>query len=652
MFMLIQTEVSCKWINDSQHFLLEHFDTIKDSPSHIYHSALPLCPPSSWLCDCYRAEFSQVVKVVEGLPAGWGPCSCTVSLSNGPQAHTSWKDLIAVGFGSSNSVTHDIVIIDATTGIHLAVLSGDANRVSSLTFSSDGTLLISGDRGGTIKLWDIQTGGIIETFDGHTGTVRSVSLSLDHTVIVSGSRDETIRLWDTGTGDCCCVIDWHTHSVSSVCFSPINSQLFISASDGGDNGAIQQWDINGHQIGPTYEGRYATFSPDGSLFVSWGWEEVSVVRSTGSGTVVAELHASGNNPMHCCFSPNGKFVAGCHVAIVYVWDISNSDPHLVGTFIGHTEIILSLAFASSHVSSADHSSVKLWQFSTSSVEPVITYSESTSLPPVPVEFVSLQANDCIAILFDATGVVRCFDTLTGICKVAFQAPYPGPEEVQLMGMQLVHDRIILVWLNPRDCLRIWDSEKDPQVIDVPWVNWVMAPKVSGDGSKVFLPIDKFIRVFSVETGELVGEVGLEGELGFEYRGWPDYDPLIVDGSKVCVNFGDSQTQGWDFGTMGSAPIPLFNIALDSPHLELNIKQKQQANRYRIRDGVTGNDIFQLSGRYANPTDVHWDGQCLVAGYSTGDVVILNLNYMSSNQRYAMCWPSHGCKGVYLLPFHK
>ena len=47
VFMLIQTEVSCKHANEDQRFLPEYSDTIHDSPSHIHHSALPLCPASS-----------------------------------------------------------------------------------------------------------------------------------------------------------------------------------------------------------------------------------------------------------------------------------------------------------------------------------------------------------------------------------------------------------------------------------------------------------------------------------------------------------------------------------------------------------------------------------------------------------------------------
>ena len=519
--------------------------------------------------------------------------------------------------------------------------------MGSLTFSSDGALLISGDWGGTVKFWDIQTGGVIRTLDGHTDIVDSVSISPDNSIIASGSRDETIRLWDSGTGECCHTIHWHSGHVNSVCFSPTNSQLFISASS---NGTIQQWDIKGHQIGLTYKGCHVTFSPDGSCFVS-RWEEATVIQNTGSG-VVANLEVSGKNPRNCCFSLDGKFVAGSISEIVYVWDITNSDPHLIGTFIGHDEGVWSLAFSSSHISSASGHSMKLWQFSTSLTEPGTTCSESTPLAPAPVELVSLQTNDGIAISVDSTGMVRSWDTSTGLCKATFQAPAPNLRNHDLIGVQLVHDRMVLVWFDREYCLQIWDSKKGHlSAKHVHWAHWIMAPRISGDGSKVFLPIDNSIQVFSVQTGEAAGQVWLKGDTGIDYGALPDYDPVMVDGSRVWVHFKDSQTLGWDFGILGSAPIPLFNVPPDSPHLVLNIKQKH-ANPYRIKDGVTNNDIFQLSGIYANPIDAQWDGQHLVASYRSGEVVILGFNHMLPHQREILCWPSHHCRGLHRLKSRK
>jgi len=61
---------------------------------------------------------------------------------------------------------------------------------------TDGTLLVSGSRDDTVKLWDVQTGGVIKTFRGHTDCVLSVAISADCTMIISGSSDKTIHLWD------------------------------------------------------------------------------------------------------------------------------------------------------------------------------------------------------------------------------------------------------------------------------------------------------------------------------------------------------------------------------------------------------------------------------------------------------------------------
>ena len=50
--------------------------------------------------------------------------------------------------------------------------------------------------------------------------------------------------------------------------------------------------------------------------------------------------------------------------------------------------------------------------------------------------------------------------------------------------------------------------------------------------------------------------------------------------------------------------------------------------YRIEDTVSGKEVFRLPERYAEPIWApQWDGQYLVAGYSSGEVLILDLNNM-------------------------
>ena len=571
--------------------------------------------------------------MVKGLPAGWGTCSRTVSLSSMSRAHTSLNDIVAVSLYS-----RDIITVDAITGVHLSVLSGHIDDMRCITFSSDGRLLVSGDWGGTIKLWDIQTGGAIRALAGHTNAVNSVSISPDHSMIASGSWDKTVRLWNTWTGECCCIIYGDKHIVNSVSFSPTNPLLLISASNGG---TVQQWDINGHKIGPAHKGHYVAFSADGTHFVSWG-RSVAAVQNSESGAVIAKLQVSGSNPDHCCFSPDGRFVAGCVGGIIYIWDITNPDPHLVGTFIGHTGPIRSITFSPSLISSSDDKSIKVWQFSPSLMHPITTGPKNTPHALAPIMHVSLQMSDGIVISIDSVGVARSWDMSTGLCNASFQVPAQELRVGSLWGdMRLIDGRWIFTW-HVDLCLHIWDTKKGfPHVIDAQWESWVAAPKISGDGSKVFLLIDDCIQTWSIWTGEVVGEVKLEDDVGLEGRGELFCHPLIVDGSRVWVHFKDSQIKGWDFGSTDPAPIPLSNTAPDYSDLELNIKWKH-ANPYRIKDSVTDNDIFQLSGRYANPTDAQWDGQHLVAGYWSGEVLVLGFTHMSPQQRYVVCWPSHPC----------
>jgi len=40
----------------------------------------------------------------------------------------------------------------------------------------------------------------------------------------------------------------------------------------------------------------------------------------------------------------------------------------------------------------------------------------------------------------------------------------------------------------------------------------------------------------------------------------------------------------------------------------------------IQDAITGKEVFQLVGRYAKPKRAQWDGQYLVAGYTSGEVL--------------------------------
>ena len=595
----IQVGVSCKWAGDSQHLLLEHFNEICNSPSQLYHLALPFCPLSSWLRNCYATELSQELKVVTGLPTEWGLCSRTVLLDQRPMALTCWKDTIAVGLGSGN-----IVILDRITGIQTAILSGHTDWVSSLAFSPDGTSLVSGSVDETIKLWDIQTGGVVKTFQGHTDWVWSVSISADCMMIASGSDDQTIRLWDIQTEECHCVIkqqDWVYH----VMFSPTDPQhlMFVSGHK------VWQWDISGDQIKPTYDGFNIAFSPDGTRFVLCQGENV-VAQHTDSAAIVAKFHMAKSN--HCCFSPDGGLIAVAVDRTAYVWDTTSSAPQLIETFFGHTHDITSLAFSSlsSLVSSSEDKSVKFWQIGTIPTYPVMTDTGSTLSTPGKIKSITLQANDGIVLSSHSNGVVRIWDISTGLCKASFKIPVKDPHQ---SDAQLINNKLIFVWYKNEKIhiWGVWDGE--PQTVDAPCK--VEDVRISGDGSKVICLHFESVQAWSMLTREVVGKV----KLVYSHP----QRTLSVDGARVWVHSPILETQGWDFGVQGSSPVPLPNSALPHP----SSTKLWDRFDFRLKDAVTGKVDFQLPGRFSDPSDSQWDGWYLVAGYDSGEVLILDFNHV-------------------------
>jgi len=497
----------------------------------------------------------------------------------------------------------------------MAVLSKHVHQVNSLAFSSDGTSLVSGSNDKDIKLWDVQTGGVIKTFSGHSSEVTSVSISSDCTMITSGSVDGTVYLWVIQTGEHHCIV-LPQKKVTDVNLFPSSPQHLISISQ---DGIIREWDIDKNKIHDQYEGSHIAFSPDGTHFVLCKGE-VATVQSSDPGVAVAMFHLANSGTHKPCFSPNGRLIAVATGDTVDVWSTTNSDPCLIGTFIGHTKPITSIAFSSSLISASDDKSVKFWHIGTLLNDPAITGSKSTPPISAPIKYIVLRARDGLAISCDLYGMVKTWDISTGHCIASFKTPAEGSSQgdTQLMDSSGL---VFVWWTNQK--IHIWDNGKgELQMVDVPGYS-VMDIRISGDRSKVFCLDKTSIQVWSILTGEVGSKVVLGGK--------PLLNSLIMDGSRVWVHFEGLQIQGWDFGFMGTSPIPLSCMAilsLPTYHLDsVSHTCVWNTSSSGIEDTDTGGEVFKLSGRYSNPTVAQWDGQYLVAGYNSGEVLILDFNHM-------------------------
>jgi len=441
--------------------------------------------------------------------------------------------------------------------------------------------------------------------------VNSVSISVDDTMIISAPFDYSAHLWNIKTGSCH-IIGRCSKNINTVTFSPTNFQ-FLSSSDGD---TVQQWDINGHKIGSPVPGCHVAFSPDGTQFAS-AYKETVTIRNTGSMMTVVEFSLD-RVVNCCCFSPDGRFIALGTEHAIYLWDITGPDPYLIQTLLGHSSRINSLVFSSPYnlISASSDQSIKFWQINASSADPVLPNSKSSPLATAKIKCVSLQARDGLAFSIDEAGVVKTWDILTGYCKKSYKTEI---EEIECGDIQLISDRLIIVWTKKYGKeVSVWDAEKGKlQTIDVPEMD-TQGLRIIGDGSRVALVQYLYFQVWDIWTGKSVYEKKFKGSSGV-------FDTLRMD-AKVLVCFEDQPPIGWDFGTPGSSPTIFFEKSSDRPRLDIiDIDWWLGDNAFRIEDRVTGREVFQLGGRYAKPSAIQWDGQYLIAGYPTGEVLILDFN---------------------------
>ncbi len=127
-----------------------------------------------------------------------------------------------------------VTIWDATTGV--AMLTVDEHG-QSLAFSPDGSVLAVADPFGPAVLLEASTGRRLAVLTGHLGGVASLAYSPDGSRLATGGYDGTVRVWDTSTGTSLLVVPAHEGAVWSVEFSPDASML----ASAGDDALVRVW---------------------------------------------------------------------------------------------------------------------------------------------------------------------------------------------------------------------------------------------------------------------------------------------------------------------------------------------------------------------------------------------------------------------------
>ncbi|KAB8222285.1 WD40-repeat-containing domain protein [Aspergillus novoparasiticus] len=171
-------------------------------------------------------------------------------------------------------------------------LEDHLDSVDRVIFSPNCQRLASIEEGGTITLWDIQTGERMFSLESR-GSWVCVAFSRSGAKLATGSLD-AVRVWDANTGVLQLELKEHKTIVTAVAFSPDEKLI----SSGSNDAKLCFWDLSKGELSQTLQGSGAinqiVFSADGRLVASGTLSQTFRLwdRETGNSIYASDYYAS------------------------------------------------------------------------------------------------------------------------------------------------------------------------------------------------------------------------------------------------------------------------------------------------------------------------------------------------------------------------
>jgi WD40 repeat protein len=130
--------------------------------------------------------------------------------------------------GKEATITH----ADGTT----VPLVGHKARITSLSFSADGSRVVTASADHDGRIWDARTGASLRVLRGHFAIVSGARFSPDGRWIVTAGPG-TAGLWNAATGMLIYYLRGHKGKLLSAAFSPDGGRI----ATGGVDGTVREW---------------------------------------------------------------------------------------------------------------------------------------------------------------------------------------------------------------------------------------------------------------------------------------------------------------------------------------------------------------------------------------------------------------------------
>ncbi|KAJ7769463.1 hypothetical protein B0H16DRAFT_1686239 [Mycena metata] len=345
-------------------------DCISKSAAHVYLSAMAFTPESSKIHQTYAPSFrpcaSLVVQIAEALRNGRSAIPAPIIyVPSGNEAALAGEghvdDILSVLFiqdGYIASASHDATIRfwDPTLGAPILMpFIHHEKPVTSLAFSQDRMLLVSGSRDGCVGIWDMNRHEILATFS-LTEAVTCVAISPSGKTIVAGCKDGTVNFWDIRRREePRSTFREHKQRVTAVAFLDDENavQMIFIHPQFAPSRALVRAEKRLHALAVSVN-RRSLIAACCSCIVVW----------TLSDSLVAgdPVYLAKDSYELRSIAVHGSRIAAGVGNKIQIWD-SQSGELVMGPFNDHRDLVTSLAFSSNGkwlVSGSIDRSIRVW----------------------------------------------------------------------------------------------------------------------------------------------------------------------------------------------------------------------------------------------------------------------------------------------------
>jgi WD40 repeat protein len=133
-----------------------------------------------------------------------------------------------------------IIVWDLATGGQRLGLATPGAPVVALAYSPDGSLIVSASVFEfSIRIWDSVRGSVIRRLASHVSR-DAIAFAPQGQLLATGDKDGTVKLWNFATGERLARLNGQTRWLNGVAFSPDGRTLAAI----GDNNDVRLWDVN------------------------------------------------------------------------------------------------------------------------------------------------------------------------------------------------------------------------------------------------------------------------------------------------------------------------------------------------------------------------------------------------------------------------